>query len=694
MVFINGLEIVVPPNEVIGAGDCMQRAYESVLDEIMDFMIEGVCFESHRALKLGYYPIHDYMVNERRLERYRSMVMPEEERDIFFNDLNNEIPMSICPFCYQRKAAHTLVRHMNLCRRINDNSFDWNIRRRENDVENDINRSNVVENGVVMNGFCAVGCCCPPGIEIARNRFAVHRMENGVSENDLATNGSATNNVAANRSEMDRAALSRISMNRMIMNRIAMNRIVLNRMALNHVALSRITMNGIARNDRISFGRNDIFGNDINCTNRNDIAGHDIQENGTDDESNSDYEDYNVHENIREDIRDEEEEEEYAEGDAADDDREDDDGEEEEGEEEDDDGEEEESTDGDEEEEYTDEEEEYADAEDDSDANRENVNEVDHIIVDSVRRSAEEIIGSFARRSAEEIIGSFASRSAEEIIGSFARRSAEEMMGSFTRRSADITVVDSTRGSAEDSGSPDDLSTPDSPISDYGGSEGPLSPEEPQFKACTSSAPPPANDASSAPPPVNDTSSAPPPVNDTSSAPPPVNDASSAPSPVKRAFSVRSPDDDDHTCPGPSCDYFEFPAVSPPDMRTVRAVNQPPGTRFGNPDSPALSASALSPVPQEVYMTPATTPEHPLSPASPPTNEMSREQRDYLSRRCGVIKEKNGRPCLKSMDCPKHSIEIQSGDSNSTYETNPDDDDDDVDDKKLDYSSSDYDSLD
>ncbi|CAL1262802.1 unnamed protein product [Larinioides sclopetarius] len=95
----------------------MELAFQNILNEIIEHVIEGVCFEAHRALKLGYFSVNEYIIKEHKLEIYSGEERPSPKPGValFDNKKNNE-QFSTCPYCNQLKAASNFIRHKNSCR--------------------------------------------------------------------------------------------------------------------------------------------------------------------------------------------------------------------------------------------------------------------------------------------------------------------------------------------------------------------------------------------------------------------------------------------------------------------------------------------------------------------------------------------------------------------------------------------------
>ncbi|GBM02366.1 hypothetical protein AVEN_138472-2 [Araneus ventricosus] len=112
----------------------MEIAFQNILNEIIEHAIEGICFEAHRAVKLGYFPVNEYILKEHKF----ACVMSDSDEessgpgDIFGNDQKKINLLSECPCCNQQKATNSLMRHIKKCRPRTKDSSKWNNDKREN----------------------------------------------------------------------------------------------------------------------------------------------------------------------------------------------------------------------------------------------------------------------------------------------------------------------------------------------------------------------------------------------------------------------------------------------------------------------------------------------------------------------------------------------------------------------------------
>lgn len=97
--------------------ELFEAAYESILDELVDDAMWELCFEVHRAAKLGYFFLEDP-------EKRKYQIVEDAEKDIFGQKLKSKVPtfQISCPICKNKSCATKFASHLAKCIGISGSS--------------------------------------------------------------------------------------------------------------------------------------------------------------------------------------------------------------------------------------------------------------------------------------------------------------------------------------------------------------------------------------------------------------------------------------------------------------------------------------------------------------------------------------------------------------------------------------------
>ncbi|KAG8233777.1 hypothetical protein J437_LFUL003848 [Ladona fulva] len=113
----NEMEIAMQLKCLISAPESLEKSAESAFEDLVDDVILGVCFDVHRATKLGLAALEEGIMEE---EKYQIVEGPDV--DVF-----GQLPVKkqhecVCPSCHRNLAASRFAPHLEKCMGMGRNS--------------------------------------------------------------------------------------------------------------------------------------------------------------------------------------------------------------------------------------------------------------------------------------------------------------------------------------------------------------------------------------------------------------------------------------------------------------------------------------------------------------------------------------------------------------------------------------------
>ncbi|GFS50607.1 SCA7 domain-containing protein [Trichonephila inaurata madagascariensis] len=99
----------------VKSSNLMEKAFDGLLEEIANDVFSDLCFDIHRGVKFGYYPVNEYVVREGRFQVY------DPARDGF--DVGSDILANFkgsqavvpCPVCKIGICSSRFAPHLYCC---------------------------------------------------------------------------------------------------------------------------------------------------------------------------------------------------------------------------------------------------------------------------------------------------------------------------------------------------------------------------------------------------------------------------------------------------------------------------------------------------------------------------------------------------------------------------------------------------
>ncbi|XP_071450658.1 ataxin-7-like protein 3 isoform X2 [Hetaerina americana] len=112
------MEILMQLKRLVSTPECLEKSAESAFEELVDDVILGVCFDVHRAVKLGLTALEDGLIEEEN--KYQIVEGPDV--DVF-----GQLPVKkqhecVCPSCHRNLAASRFAPHLEKCMGMGRNS--------------------------------------------------------------------------------------------------------------------------------------------------------------------------------------------------------------------------------------------------------------------------------------------------------------------------------------------------------------------------------------------------------------------------------------------------------------------------------------------------------------------------------------------------------------------------------------------
>ncbi|XP_046402600.1 ataxin-7-like protein 3 [Ischnura elegans] len=113
-----GMEVLIQLKRLVSTPESLEKAAESALEELVDDVILGACFDVHRAAKLGLTALEDGLVEDEN--KYQIVEGPDV--DVF-----GQLPVKkqhecVCPSCHRNLAASRFAPHLEKCMGMGRNS--------------------------------------------------------------------------------------------------------------------------------------------------------------------------------------------------------------------------------------------------------------------------------------------------------------------------------------------------------------------------------------------------------------------------------------------------------------------------------------------------------------------------------------------------------------------------------------------
>ncbi|GFT51986.1 SCA7 domain-containing protein [Nephila pilipes] len=93
----------------------MEKTYDGLLEEIVDDVFSDLCFSVHRGIKLGYYPIHEYVVRNRKFEVYDASRDGHDMGSDILGNFKGSQKVVPCPCCKIGICSSRFAPHLYCC---------------------------------------------------------------------------------------------------------------------------------------------------------------------------------------------------------------------------------------------------------------------------------------------------------------------------------------------------------------------------------------------------------------------------------------------------------------------------------------------------------------------------------------------------------------------------------------------------
>ncbi|CAL1262803.1 unnamed protein product [Larinioides sclopetarius] len=107
-------------NTLNSPNSTMELAFQTILNEIIEDVISDLCFKVHRGVKLGYFPLHEYILKDNEFEIYNasqengSRVYHSKGSDIFGHFKGSQT-LLCCPRCQKKLCSSRFAPHLYNC---------------------------------------------------------------------------------------------------------------------------------------------------------------------------------------------------------------------------------------------------------------------------------------------------------------------------------------------------------------------------------------------------------------------------------------------------------------------------------------------------------------------------------------------------------------------------------------------------